>query len=82
MDADGGKSKYPSNKIGAKYGAGYCDSQCPRDLKWIGGKVCCFFPNSFYQSPTQAPPKWKVSLIPSGLIGQCGSGSCRGWELP
>lgn len=44
MDADGGKSKYPSNKIGAKYGAGYCDSQCPRDLKWIGGKVRCFFP--------------------------------------
>lgn len=38
MDADGGKARNPSNKIGAKYGAGYCDSQCPRDLKWIGGK--------------------------------------------
>lgn len=24
---------------GAKYGAGYCDGQCPRDLKFINGKV-------------------------------------------
>lgn len=39
MDADGGMSKYPSNKAGAKYGTGYCDSQCPRDLKFINGMV-------------------------------------------
>ncbi|KAG9042506.1 hypothetical protein FS837_010768 [Tulasnella sp. UAMH 9824] len=32
MDADGGMSKYANNKAGAKYGTGYCDSQCPRDL--------------------------------------------------
>lgn len=38
MDEDGGMSKYPGNKAGAKYGTGYCDSQCARDLKWIGGK--------------------------------------------
>lgn len=25
---------------GAKYGTGYCDGQCPRDLKFINGKVC------------------------------------------
>ncbi|THH17839.1 hypothetical protein EW146_g3054 [Bondarzewia mesenterica] len=37
MDADGGLSKYPNNKAGAKYGTGYCDSQCPRDLKFING---------------------------------------------
>ncbi|KAF8335802.1 cellobiohydrolase 1 [Cantharellus anzutake] len=37
MDADGGTSKYPTNKAGAKYGTGYCDSQCPRDIKFIGG---------------------------------------------
>lgn len=24
---------------GAKYGTGYCDGQCPRDLKFINGKV-------------------------------------------
>ncbi|KAI1194598.1 cellulose 1,4-beta-cellobiosidase [Nemania serpens] len=39
MDLDGGKSKYPSNTAGAKYGTGYCDSQCPRDLKFIAGKA-------------------------------------------
>ncbi|KDR74807.1 hypothetical protein GALMADRAFT_141140 [Galerina marginata CBS 339.88] len=37
MDADGGIAKFPSNKAGAKYGTGYCDSQCPRDLKFING---------------------------------------------
>lgn len=40
MDADGGMAKYPTNKAGAKYGTGYCDSQCPRDLKFISGSVC------------------------------------------
>ncbi|KAI1811167.1 cellulose 1,4-beta-cellobiosidase [Poronia punctata] len=39
MDLDGGVSQYPSNTAGAKYGTGYCDSQCPRDLKFIGGKA-------------------------------------------
>ncbi|ROV93195.1 hypothetical protein VMCG_08720 [Cytospora schulzeri] len=37
MDADGGMSEYSGNKAGAKYGTGYCDSQCPRDLKFIDG---------------------------------------------
>lgn len=39
MDADGGLSKYPGNKAGAKYGTGYCDSQCPHDIKFINGEV-------------------------------------------
>ena len=39
MDADGGASKYPNNKAGAKYGTGYCDSQCPHDIKFIDGEV-------------------------------------------
>ena len=39
MDADGGMSKYSTNKAGAKYGTGYCDAQCPRDLKFINGEV-------------------------------------------
>ncbi|KAF4813278.1 putative exoglucanase type C [Colletotrichum tropicale] len=37
MDADGGLSKFSTNKAGAKYGTGYCDSQCPRDVKFING---------------------------------------------
>ncbi|KIJ47804.1 glycoside hydrolase family 7 protein, partial [Sphaerobolus stellatus SS14] len=39
MDADGGMSKYATNKAGAKYGTGYCDSQCPRDIKFINGEA-------------------------------------------
>jgi len=39
MDADGGMSKYPTNKAGAKYGTGYCDGQCPHDMKFINGEA-------------------------------------------
>ncbi|KAE8145879.1 putative 1,4-beta-D-glucan cellobiohydrolase A [Aspergillus avenaceus] len=39
MAADGGVGDYPANKAGAKYGTGYCDSQCPRDLKFINGQA-------------------------------------------
>lgn len=24
---------------GARYGTGYCDAQCPHDVKWIYGKA-------------------------------------------
>ncbi|KAG8917610.1 Exoglucanase 1 [Tulasnella sp. 418] len=39
MDADGGVAKSPNNKAGAKYGTGYCDAQCPHDLKFINGEA-------------------------------------------
>lgn len=39
MDEDGGMAKYSTNKAGAKYGTGYCDAQCARDLKFVGGKA-------------------------------------------
>jgi cellulose 1,4-beta-cellobiosidase len=35
MDSDGGMAKFPTNKAGAKYGTGYCDAQCPQDIKFI-----------------------------------------------
>jgi len=35
MKADGHKDEF--NPAGAEYGVGYCDAQCPRDLKFIGG---------------------------------------------
>jgi len=38
MQQDGGKAAYPNNKAGAQYGTGYCDAQCPHDLKWINGE--------------------------------------------
>jgi len=39
MEEDGGMASYSTNKAGAKYGTGYCDAQCARDLKFVGGKV-------------------------------------------
>ena len=41
MDADGGMSKYPGNNAGAKFGTGYCDAQCPHDVKFINGEANC-----------------------------------------
>ncbi|KAL2174446.1 glycoside hydrolase family 7 protein [Thermothelomyces heterothallicus CBS 202.75] len=38
MEEDGGVASYPTNKAGAKFGTGYCDAQCARDLKFVGGK--------------------------------------------
>jgi len=37
MPMDGGK--FPGNKAGAKYGTGYCDAQCPHDMKFINGEA-------------------------------------------
>jgi cellulose 1,4-beta-cellobiosidase len=39
MEKDGGMASFPANKAGAKYGTGYCDSQCPHDLKFINGEA-------------------------------------------
>ncbi|KAG7379817.1 hypothetical protein PHYPSEUDO_008113 [Phytophthora pseudosyringae] len=39
MEPDGGMKRFPSNKAGAKYGTGYCDAQCPQDLKFISGEA-------------------------------------------
>ena len=39
MPADGGLSKYAGNKAGAAYGTGYCDAQCPHDIKFINGEA-------------------------------------------
>jgi cellulose 1,4-beta-cellobiosidase len=39
MESDGGKNSYSTNYAGAKYGTGYCDAQCPHDLKWIAGEA-------------------------------------------
>mmetsp|Transcript_14174 Transcript_14174/g.33799 ORF Transcript_14174/g.33799 Transcript_14174/m.33799 type:complete len:684 (+) Transcript_14174:57-2108(+) len=37
MPEDGGKSG--DNKAGALYGTGYCDAQCPHDVKFMNGKA-------------------------------------------
>ncbi|KAF9873933.1 cellulose -beta-cellobiosidase [Colletotrichum karsti] len=38
MKEDGGLADEANNKAGAKYGTGYCDAQCARDLKFINGR--------------------------------------------
>merc|ERR1719384_1869646 len=38
MDQDGGKGLV-ANRAGAKYGTGYCDAQCPHDIKFISGEA-------------------------------------------
>eukprot|EP00587_Corethron_hystrix_P011364 CAMPEP_0113321056 /NCGR_PEP_ID=MMETSP0010_2-20120614/14666_1 /TAXON_ID=216773 ORGANISM="Corethron hystrix, Strain 308" /NCGR_SAMPLE_ID=MMETSP0010_2 /ASSEMBLY_ACC=CAM_ASM_000155 /LENGTH=96 /DNA_ID=CAMNT_0000179059 /DNA_START=313 /DNA_END=599 /DNA_ORIENTATION=+ /assembly_acc=CAM_ASM_000155 len=38
MDEDGGKG-LGNNEAGAKYGTGYCDAQCPHDIKFISGEA-------------------------------------------
>jgi len=37
MEEDGGASMH--GNAGAKYGTGYCDAQCPHDLKWINNEA-------------------------------------------
>jgi len=39
MDKDGGMSRFPGNAAGAKYGTGYCDAQCPQDVKFLNGQA-------------------------------------------
>jgi cellulose 1,4-beta-cellobiosidase len=39
MQEDGGLSEYPTNKAGAAFGTGYCDAQCPKDVKFINGEA-------------------------------------------
>ncbi len=43
MDSDGGLARFATNKAGAKFGTGYCDSQCPQDIKFINGVVSDIF---------------------------------------
>merc|ERR1719288_270110 len=38
MAANGGKG-LGTNNAGAKYGTGYCDAQCPHDVKFISGEA-------------------------------------------
>merc|ERR1711920_547918 len=52
MDEDGGIAKSGgTNKAGAKYGTGYCDAQCPHDMKFINGLA-----NSDGWNKTSDPP--------------------------
>jgi len=59
MDADGGASRY--GNAGAKYGTGYCDAQCPQDLKFINGQA-----NAEGWKPSESDPN-----AGTGKYGSC-----------
>ncbi|MBW0489566.1 hypothetical protein O181_029281 [Austropuccinia psidii MF-1] len=61
MEEDGGMKKYPTNKAGAVRGTGYCDAQCPQDIKFIGGRA-----NSEKWVPSETDPN-----TGTGLMGCC-----------
>eukprot|EP00493_Phyllostaurus_siculus_P022976 UN23310 len=63
MDADGGTSKYPNNKAGAKYGTGYCDAQCPHDLKFINGEANILNWNSSSSDPNTGVGKYGTCCV-------------------
>merc|ERR1712118_462690 len=59
MEADGGAAKY--GHAGARYGLGYCDAQCPSDLKFINGEA-----NSEGWKPSESDPN-----AGNGKYGSC-----------
>lgn len=94
MDQDGGMAKYPANEAGAKYGTGYCDAQCPHDMKWITGEA-----NSEGWKPSDTDPNsgtgkygtccdemdiWEANKFASAYTPHCctvkGAYRCEGTE--
>lgn len=61
-------SKQTNNKAGAKYGVGYCDAQCARDLKFVGGKVRPRTPPNYsinvHSLTTRSRPTLRAGLRP------------------
>ena len=62
MQANGGKG-IGNNNAGAKYGTGYCDAQCPHDMKFIDGEA-----NVIDWSPN---PNDKSDNMGAGKYGAC-----------
>jgi len=62
MDEQGGKG-LGNNQAGAKYGTGYCDAQCPHDIKFINGEA-----NTIDWKPN---PKDEDNNMGRGKYGTC-----------
>merc|ERR1719192_1699160 len=62
MDEKGGQGR-GNNQAGAKYGTGYCDAQCPHDIKFIDGEA-----NYRGWKPN---PKDKSKNMGTGHYGSC-----------
>jgi len=57
MDEQGGKG-LGHNQAGAKYGTGYCDAQCPHDIKFIEGEA----------RPSVGAPIPKTKMATRGVV--------------
>merc|ERR1719168_409221 len=62
MDQDGGKG-LGANGAGAPYGTGYCDAQCPHDIKFISGEA-----NSIDWNGNEDDPNSNMGV---GKYGSC-----------
>ena len=62
MGEQGGKG-LGNNQAGAKYGTGYCDAQCPHDIKFINGEA-----NTIDWKPN---PKDEDNNMGRGKYGTC-----------
>ena len=76
MDADGGMGRYPGNRAGAAYGTGYCDAQCPHDVKFINGEANIVDWNTTtaegsYGSCCTEMDIWEVSTVLSCTVLYC-----------
>ncbi|KFY21962.1 hypothetical protein V493_06949 [Pseudogymnoascus sp. VKM F-4281 (FW-2241)] len=58
MEQDGGMAKHAGNNAGAKYGTGYCDAQCPHDIKFINGEANVIDWNASEQDPNAGSGKY------------------------
>ena len=56
MSKDGDKSS--ANKAGAHYGTGYCDAQCPQDIKFINGEANVLGWNPSPSDPNAGKGQW------------------------
>lgn len=78
MPGDGGMATQPTNKAGAKYGTGYCDAQCPNDVKFINGEANVvsgtdFSKGGFYGSCCVEFDLWEANSISSAYTNHvCG----------
>ena len=61
VEMDKGGNMGNGNNAGAKYGTGYCDAQCPHDIKFIDGKA-----NSEGWNPSPSDPNAGM-----GKLGTC-----------
>jgi cellulose 1,4-beta-cellobiosidase len=64
MDGDGGRARFTTNAVGAKFGTGYCDAQCPHDVHFVDGEVRL-------SSPARHPPPDRSQANLDGTLGTC-----------